>query len=344
MKKIITLDKFIYQALYEKKKGYYMKNISFDKHGDFITSPNISVLFSEIITIWIIMYWQNIGRPKKFDLIELGAGNGEMMFQIIKTSKIFSDFNNAINFYIIEKSDYLKKVQKKKLSKFKIKWINNINKFKSKNKCLFLGNEFLDAFPIKQLQKIKNTWYEKYVHEYYESRTINNKKINIKKYHNILGIEFIKNKNFIEFSPSLINFIKKLSIHVKKCYGGVLFIDYGYLKKSMINSLQGVKGHKKYNLLLDKGEVDITHLINFYFLKKILNDNGLNVNGITTQGNFLRKMGIIERAELLSKNKIFSYKVNLYNRLKRIIDKKEMGDLFKVIFASHKSIKFKKGF
>ena len=344
MKKIIALDKFIYQALYERKKGYYMKKISFDKHGDFITSPNISVLFSEIITIWIIMYWQNLGRPKKFDLIELGAGNGEMMFQIINTSKTFSDFNNAINFYIIEKSNYLKKIKKKKLSKFKIKWINNINKLKSKNKCLFIGNEFLDAFPIKQLQKIKNLWYEKHIQEDYNSRSINNKKINIKKYHKILGIEFIKNQNFIEFSPSLLNFLRKLSIHVKKCCGGVLFIDYGYLKKKMFNTLQGVKNHKKYDILLNKGEVDITYLINFYFLKQIFIDNGLTVNGITTQGNFLRKMGIIERAELLSKNKIFSYKVNLYNRLKRIIDKKDMGELFKVILACHKSIKFKKGF
>ena len=85
----IPLDKFINLSLYNKKFGYYMKKNPFNKKGDFITAPNISRLFSEMIAIWIISFWESLGSPKKFNLIELGAGNGEMMKDLIESFKNF---------------------------------------------------------------------------------------------------------------------------------------------------------------------------------------------------------------------------------------------------------------
>ena len=82
----LPLDQFINHALYNKENGYYMKKNPFGKEGDFITSPNITRLFSEIIAIWVITFWKSIGSPKKFNLIELGAGNGEMMNCLLYTS------------------------------------------------------------------------------------------------------------------------------------------------------------------------------------------------------------------------------------------------------------------
>ena len=99
-KKLIPLDKFIAQALYNKKKGYYMRKNPFGQTGDFITSPNISILFSEMISIWLICLWENLKKPKQINIIELGAGNGEMMLQITRTLKNFNQFFNACNFYI----------------------------------------------------------------------------------------------------------------------------------------------------------------------------------------------------------------------------------------------------
>ena len=93
----IPLDEFINLSLYNKKSGYYMKKSSFGMKGDFITAPNISRLFSEMIAIWIVSFWQNIGSPKKFNLIELGAGNGEMMKVIIESLKNFPFFFNSLN-------------------------------------------------------------------------------------------------------------------------------------------------------------------------------------------------------------------------------------------------------
>ena len=124
--KKISLDRFIYKSLYDKDNGYYIKNNPFGNKGDFITSPNISVLFSEMISIWLISFWENLKKPKKINIIELGAGNGEMMSQIIKTLNNFSEISLSANFLILEKSPLLIKIQKSKIDKKKASWIRNL--------------------------------------------------------------------------------------------------------------------------------------------------------------------------------------------------------------------------
>ena len=124
----IPLDKFINLSLYDKKFGYYMRRNPFGKKGDFITAPNISRLFSEMIAIWILSFWQSIGSPKKFNLVELGAGNGEMMKVIIESLKNFPFFFDKCTFIIHEKSPRLIKIQKKKLDKKKVSWSKDIKK------------------------------------------------------------------------------------------------------------------------------------------------------------------------------------------------------------------------
>ena len=96
----LPLDKFIHLSLYTNKFGYYMKKNPFGKKGDFITAPNISRLFSEMIAIWILSFWQSLGSPKKFNLIELGAGNGEMMKVLIESFQNFPIFLKSCNFFI----------------------------------------------------------------------------------------------------------------------------------------------------------------------------------------------------------------------------------------------------
>jgi len=91
----IPLDKFINLALYHPKKGFYMKKNPIGKKGDFITAPNISILFSEMIAIWIVAFWENLNCPKKINLVELGGGNGEMLKQIILSSQKFPKFNKT---------------------------------------------------------------------------------------------------------------------------------------------------------------------------------------------------------------------------------------------------------
>ena len=139
-----------------------MKKNPFGKKGDFITAPNVSRLFSEMIAIWIISFWQSLGCPKKFNLIELGAGNGEMMKILIESFQNFPSFLNSCNFIIHEISPSLIKIQKKKLTRTRITWISKIDEIK-KNPSIFIANEFFDALSIKQYIKKKNVWFEKFV-------------------------------------------------------------------------------------------------------------------------------------------------------------------------------------
>jgi cyclopropane-fatty-acyl-phospholipid synthase len=121
-------------------------------------------------------------------------------------------------------------------------------------------------------------------------------------------------------------------------------IDYGYIEKRMKNTLKSISNHKHCNVLENIGKSDITHNINFYLFKKIINQLGGLKNLITTQGSFLVKLGIKNRAEIISQNQSFSKKADIYYRLKRLIDEKEMGNLFKVMFIKKKNNKYKLGF
>ena len=342
--KHIPFDKFIDIALYHKKTGYYMKKNPFGKDGDFITAPNISILFSEMLAIWCIAFWEHLGYPKKINIIELGAGNGEMMYQMIKVFERFNKFRESSNYFILEKSQFLKKIQKKKLNSHKITWLNSINKLKN-GPNIFLANEFFDALPIKQFIKKNNKWYEKSI----KKNNINkyefvNVITNIKNLEKKIEINLSKNQKIIEFSPLTYDYLNIISKKINTFQGGLLIVDYGYLKKKMRDSLQSIYKHKFNNILDNFSKSDITYNLNFFLLKKIVKKLNLKVAGLTSQRNFLTKLGILDRAEILAKNLQFSKKADIYYRIKRLIDRNFMGELFKVMFVTGKNIKFKLGF
>ena len=321
-----------------------MKKNPFGKKGDFITSPNISILFSEMIAVWIISFWENLNYPKKFNLVELGAGNGEMMKVLISTFKKFPNFINSCNINILEKSQKLQKIQKKNLKFKKIKWLKNLGELKNIPN-IFVANEFFDSLPIKQFILKNNRWYERHV------RIINanksefiDKEFNMKNFEKKLNYKISKNQNFIEYSPSSMKYLYEINKKIELCDGGILIIDYGYLQKKMKNTLQAVSNHKYSNILKNFGKSDITYNINFNLfnnsLKRFTNLKTL----ITNQRDFLLRMGIIERAEIISKNLSFTKKADVFYRLKRLIDINQMGKLFKVMLIVNKYRKFKVGF
>ncbi len=340
----ITLDKFINFALYDKKKGYYMQKNPFGKMGDFITSPNISRMFSEMIAIWILGFWENLGNPKKINLVELGAGNGEMMKILLETFKKFPAFFNSCNILIHEKSLKLKKIQKNKLEKERVIWISDLKKMK-KFPTIFIANEFFDAMAIKQFIKKKDLWFERYVNfKNMKKAFFYERNLNMKKFEKEIGYNISKDQEFIEYSVIGANYLKTIAEIVKKNNGGLLIIDYGYLEKKMKNSLKSISNHKHSNVLENIGKSDITHDINFFLFKKIINKLGGLKDLITTQGSFLVKLGIKDRAEIISQNQNFSKKADIYFRLKKLIDEKEMGNLFKVMFIKKKNNKYNLGF
>tara|TARA_Y100000591_G_scaffold49583_1_gene37875 strand:+ start:975 stop:2021 length:1047 start_codon:yes stop_codon:yes gene_type:complete len=340
----LPLDKFINFSLYNKESGYYMKKNPFGKEGDFITAPNISRLFSEMVAIWTVSFWQSLGSPKKFNLIELGAGNGEMMKIIVESFQNFPFLLKSCNFIIHEKSPSLVRIQKKKLNQYPITWVSRIEKLKE-YPSLFLANEFFDSIPIKQFKKKENRWFEKYV-KFKSKKSIFffDKEVDIKKIEKNINFKISQNQNFIEFSKGGFDYLKKISRVIKKNTGGLLLIDYGYTDKKMRNTLQAIRNHKFANILNNIGNIDITHKINFSLFNKFTKQTKGLENILTTQRDFLLKIGIKERAEIISKNKNFLKKADMYYRLNRLIDEKQMGNLFKVMLIKNKENKFKLGF
>jgi len=343
-KKDLPLDQFIDFALYDKVNGYYMKKNPFGKEGDFITAPNITRLFSEIIAIWVLTFWKSIGSPKKFNLLELGAGNGEMMKVIIETLKNFPECFDNCNFQIHEKSKFLKKRQQLNLKSENITWIDDI-KINNSYPTVFLANEFFDALPIKQFFKRNESWVERFVNLKDEKNAeFNEQPINIKDIDKDLGFEISKDQEIIEYSPNSFEYLKDISNLIKKNDGGILIIDYGYLNLKMEETLQAIRNHKHSNILEDIGDSDITYNINFNLFERFIDQfDDLNFI-ITNQKKFLTSMGIIQRAEIISENIPFSKKSDLFYRIRRLIDEKQMGELFKVMLIKKHKNNFKTGF
>tara|TARA_B110000037_G_scaffold155413_1_gene175230 strand:+ start:62 stop:1108 length:1047 start_codon:yes stop_codon:yes gene_type:complete len=341
---LITLDKFIEESLYNKKYGYYMKKNPFGKSGDFITAPNISILFSEMIAIWVISFWEKLNCPKQFNLIELGAGNGEMMRVLVNTFKKFPQFNKSCKINILEKSELLKKEQKTNIRDAKIKWLNDLNQLDG-FPCIFIANEFFDALPIKQFLKKEKKWYERYVNfENYKKLEYLDIPFDMQKFEKEIKFKISYKQNFIEYSPLATEYLKTIINKIKLNNGGILIIDYAYLEREMKNTLQAVSSHKYCDVLKGFRNSDITYNLSFNLINMIIKNLGPCSSLSTTQKKFLTELGIMDRAEILSKNMEFSKKANIYFRIKRLIDESQMGHLFKVMFVTNHKNKFKLGF
>lgn len=340
----LSLEEYINLSLYDKKFGYYSRKKSFGKKGDFITAPNISRLFSEMIAIWSISFWESLGSPRKFNLIELGAGNGEMMKVIIESFQNFPILFKSCNFVIHEKSPSLVGIQKKKLGKNNVVWISDLNKIR-KIPSIFIANEFFDAIAIRQFEKKGKIWFEKFINLNGKIKPFYFEKIvDVKKFENKINFKISYNQSFIEYSELGLKYINDISKIIKRYNGGLLIIDYGYSDEKMKNTLKGISNHKFVDILSNFGNIDISHNINFNLFKRFVKKLGGLKDNLTTQKNFLIKMGIKQRAEILSKNLTFYKKADIYYRLRRLVDEKQMGKLFKVMLIKKKENKFKLGF
>ena len=336
--KLIPVDRFFEKVLFDKKKGYYSSKIPFGSAGDFLTAPGISNLFSEIIGVWIISCWYTIGKPKKLNIVELGPGDGSLSKVLIKTFKQFPEFNKAANIFLYEKSELLINLQKININNSKVKWIKNFSNI-NRGPVIFFGNEFFDSIPIKQFCHQGKNFLEKNYSLNDSGKIVEiYKKASIKNILKIKQFKSLKKLKFIEFPKLGLNELNKITKKISSLSGGLLLIDYGYLYPKNKNTLQSIMGHKKNNLLQNIGKADVTSLVNFKLLKEYFLKNNLKVKKIVTQKFFLEKMGIIERANILSKKLSFNQQSNLYLRLKRILHVNLMGELFKVIFT----YKFKK--
>ena len=336
-KKILPLDQYIDFCLYKFKQSYYQKKNKFGHGGDFVTSPHVSSIFSEMIAIWIILFWNKIKKPKTLNILELGPGDGTMGKDIISSLGKINFFKSNVNYYFLEKSKSLKKIQKKNLKNEKnIYWIDNLKEFEKKDNLIILGNEFFDALPVKQFGKRGDSWFEKYVF-FNKKKQLSFvfKKAKLESIRKIEKIYNLKINKFIEYPPILEKLIKNISDLLKNKNSIFLTIDYGEESRICNDTVQAIYKNKKSNILQNVGESDITYQVNFFHLIKLFKKNKLHLVEFTTQSNFLQKLGIKERAVNAKKNLKKNQQLLLDGALKRLLHPLEMGSLFKVLIISN---------
>ena len=332
----ISLEKFIDICLFDNE-GYYETSNPLGKSGDFITSPEISQLFGEILGLYIHCLWHDRYK-EKFNLIELGPGNGTLLIDILRITKTLVNFHNFLNIHLIEKNKYLinKQKQNLRLNRFEninLKWHDDFINI-DQRPSIIIANEFLDCLPIRQFIKKNNNWYEKIVNYnqkakifFYQDSLVSNEKILIK-------LAKYKKNNIVELSEHRENYFRKICDFVAKSSGSIIIIDYGYNGFLEKFTLQSIFNHQSSNLLDNLGKQDITSLVDFNTLVDIAKNYNFNVDVFCNQKEFLLANGILERKKKIIKNCKIKQKKIIEDECDRLINEKQMGSFFKFLILS----------
>ncbi len=332
-KRQIDVSEFIELCQFSEN-GYYINNNPIGQNNDFITSPEISQMFGEIIGIFLINFWEK-NIQQDFNLIELGPGAGTLIDDIIRTAKVNKDFLNSTNLFLIEKNEALIKKQKDRLSNLNVKNLKWCKNFEIKNDkpSIVYSNEFFDCFPVRQFFK-KKEWFEKFIKYNNSTKLFNFVPEEIKNDKLLQSLEKFNNAGVAEISNTRKNYYDEVCKCIKKNKGIILTIDYGYKTFPRNFTLQSIHGHKKTHLFENLGNQDITAHVDFDELIKVANYNSLTIESFSNQKDFLLGCGLKERKEQLQNNQdeIVSKKIEL--DYERLTSNSQMGDIFKVLITT----------
>ena len=339
----MPLSEYMGLCLGHPEYGYYMTRDPFGKAGDFITAPEVSQMFGEMIGAWLMDTWQKMGLPPNFTLLELGAGRGTLMSDILRVAKVLPAFLDAVHVHMVEMSPVMKSMQEKSLSDHDLKnapqWSSCIESVDSRFPVLAIGNEFLDALPVEQLVFSDAGWAKKCVEIdkndafrlsdkiEYSNRSELEKALPQTLFKPNLGDVFEVSLEQRKINDDLIKIVLKQG-------GSILWIDYGFKSGGAYqggDTLQAVKKHQFTDIFTAPGEVDLTYHINFSDLADYALSKNVVVHGPVSQGEYLLSLGIAHRAEILKRHATKGVGCSIDAELHRLVGKDEMGDLFKVI-------------
>ena len=348
----LDLYTFLDVILYDKQFGFYnsinfKKNELIGKKGHFITAPEISQLFGELVGIWILQLCKE-NHFHNINLLELGPGKGTLMKDILR---IFSQQkeNIKIKIHLLEFSKVLKSYQKENLKQYghELKWYNNIFKIKDQlndNPTIIISNEFFDCLPINQYKfyKTKNIYTKKIVrldknNFFFDEQVLEPQDIPF--ISNIIKKDFDKlnEETTIEHSPFVLSHINQICDIILENKGANLLIDYGK-NDPYGDTLQSVFKNERSNLFNKIGESDYSSLVDFRNIKQIVENKNLQHYQLKTQREFLLEMGINKRIENLSLNANEFERRDLLSGYERLVSKRQMGDIFKVNCFSNKNL------
>jgi NADH dehydrogenase [ubiquinone] 1 alpha subcomplex assembly factor 7 len=318
----LSVEAYWNLCLSHPEYGYYITRDPLGRAGDFTTAPEISQLFGEMIGIWAVEQWVKLGGPKAMYIVECGPGRGTLMADLLRIGKVVPEFIKAIQIHLIETSPALRAKQGEALKGYQLVWHEDLSTLPDNAPLLLIGNEFLDALPIQQYVFKDGQWFERV--------------IGVEADELVFGLcptpspliplpEGRGKVEVFEISPARENYILDISARIQSQTGAGLIIDYGHDVSWFGDTLQAVKNHHYTDILKNCGEADITSHVDFGRLKTIIEKTGLSVS-LQSQGDFLRRMGIEERAEQL----IFK-STSVETDLHRLIDDDKMGQLFRVM-------------
>ena len=338
----ITVAEYMRACLTDPEHGYYVRQQAIGANGDFVTAPEISQVFGELIGLWSVVVWQQMGSPFRFNLVELGPGRGTMMADALRAARIVPGFIEAAQLHLIEANATLIEIQRSTLYTYATRahWHPEIATALGPGctipeaPTIILGNEFLDTQPIAQFIFQGGQWRERAVGldtEGQLSFTILANPDNVFK--PTLGPGYILNEGDIhERNGGLAFFAVTVLQSLETCapYAGLL-IDYGHSRSAVGDTLQAVEQHRHVSPLYAPGETDLTAHVDFETFASLMHSTRKSkIDGPTTQAEFLGSLGIMERASrLMSANPQLAHEIEL--GVARLMAVPGMGNRFKAI-------------
>jgi NADH dehydrogenase [ubiquinone] 1 alpha subcomplex assembly factor 7 len=305
----MPLDRFMALCLGHPDHGYYMTRDPLGAAGDFTTSPEISQVFGELIGVWVAQTWELLGSPRTFALVELGPGRGTLMKDVLRVLAKIPACAKAAQVHFVETSPALRSAQLERVPD--ATWHGSVASLPGLP-TLLLANEFFDALPIRQFERINGHVFERVVGEG-------------------LSLELVPSAarwpfaadGVFEDSAIRDAVALQLGDHLSKSSGAGLIIDYGHLRIALGDTLQAMKSHL--------GDADVTSHVDFESLGRGFVRGGAQIAGAMTQGQFLQAMGLEARTRVLATRAAGEKQREIIAASERLAKDTEMGDLFKVM-------------
>lgn len=337
----MTVADYMTAALVEPGAGYYMSGDPFGVEGDFITAPEISQIFGELIGLWCAQCWQSMGSPERINLVELGPGRGTLMADALRAVSVLPAFKAAIAVHLVEASPSLRARQQETLSGHEVTWHRDLSSLPSAP-MIVIANEFFDALPVRQFEKNGDQWRERLVTMSplatssapafaFTTGAMTDESIAVIP----ANLRDAPHGTLLEVSPAMEAVAGDLAGRLSKDEGVALVIDYGRATQEAGWSLQALRKHKRHEPLVTPGQADLTVHVDFPAIADAAQAAGARIWGPVTQAIFLNALGIRERAKVLSANATDKQARDIEAGVKRLIDPELMGELFKVLAFGH---------
>ncbi len=321
----MPIDRYMALCLGHPVHGYYMSRDPFGPDGDFITAPEISQIFGELIGVWCAAAFQALGSPRHFLLVELGPGRGTLMSDILRAGKVMPGFREAAQIHLVETSPVLRELQAEKLD-VEPAWHESIEKL-PEGPAIIIANEFFDALPISQFEFHDGRWMERRIGLSAGGRLV------IGRSAFSLAEPEASEGAVMELGPLRQDIARALGARLSRSPSVALIIDYGHAASTLGDTLQAVRRHKFCSILDRPGEADLTAHVDFERLGQALHEGGAVTFGPITQRHYLLSMGLETRAANLAQKATPAERKVIAHATERLAGEKEMGNLFKVMAA-----------